>query len=426
MLKIHKNKKYFCDGSQPFFWLGDTAWLLLQKLSLEETEFYFKNRSDRCYNVIQAVLAHNKNIDSEDEKLKIDFNRPEASGEYWAKAEAVIGLAAQYGINMAYLPVWGSMVKKGYLNIDNVAVYAEFLAKRFGKFENLIWILGGDIRGSVGNDVWNIMGRTLKKYCPQHLISFHPFGRTCSGMWFNDSEWLDFNMFQSGHRAYDQASLGAWDDNKNTEEFFGEDNWRYVQRELDRDVVRPVIDGEPSYEHIHQGLHAFDRPLWSAKDVRRYAYWSVFEGAAGHTYGSNAVMQFYSQGDTEKSYDAQEYWQEAINLPGGAHMRHLYTLMTSLDFCGGSHDDNVVSNDGFEKYDRITAFSGAGYILVYNYSGRAFSLTSPLLKTYTAQWFDPTKGSYTDADISPGRKIYPPKNADGETDMLLVLKTAIV
>jgi hypothetical protein len=27
--------------------------------------------------------------------------------------------------------------------------------------------------------------------------------------------------------------------------------------------------------------------------VRRYAYWSVFAGSCGHTYGHNAIMQFY-------------------------------------------------------------------------------------------------------------------------------------
>lgn len=108
-------------------------------------------------------------------------------------------------------------------------------------------------------------------------------------------------MFQSGHRRYDQSSLGFWDDNNVSEDFYGEDNWRYVRRELARTPLRPVLDGEPSYENIPQGLHDFSQPLWKARDVRRYAYWSVFEGACGHTYGDNAIMQFYRE--TTKTQD---------------------------------------------------------------------------------------------------------------------------
>ena len=53
--------------------------------------------------------------------------------------------------------------------------------------------------------------------------------------------------------------------------------------------VKPVLDGEPSYEGIPHGLHDTTLPRWKAKDVRRYGYWSVFAGAADYTYGDNAV-----------------------------------------------------------------------------------------------------------------------------------------
>ena len=40
--------------------------------------------------------------------------------------------------------------------------------------------------------------------------------------------------------------------------------------------MKPVLDGEPSYENIPQGLHHGTEPRGTAADVRRYAYWSVF------------------------------------------------------------------------------------------------------------------------------------------------------
>ncbi|HIV85290.1 MAG TPA: glycoside hydrolase family 140 protein [Candidatus Monoglobus merdigallinarum] len=423
MLTTVKNSKNLwssqSDGTlTPFFWLGDTAWLMLQKLSLQEIEEYFKNRAARSFNVIQAVLMHNKNVASSADDIYVDLNSPQDSGAYWQKAETVLRIAEKHGLYIAFLPVWGSMVKKGYLTAVNAEQYAAFLAERFGKFKNLIWVLGGDIRGHMGFDIWDIMGRTLKKLCPARLITFHPFGRTSSAMWFHDKEWLDFNMFQSGHRRYDQYSLGEWDDNKESEDFYAEDNWKYVRRELMREPMKPVLDGEPSYENIPQGLHDFTQPFWQAKDVRRYAYWSVFEGACGHTYGCNSVFQFYSPGDTDGGYNVQEYWTEGIQLPGAMHMKHLYSLITSVDFAGGSHDDALVSNDGFEKHDRITAFTGESFALIYNYSGREFTINRDL--SGTAQWFDPTSGEFSPAQLNG--VIRPPRNSAGETDMVLVIK----
>lgn len=426
MLKTVKNSNYLYevrDGkTSPFFWLGDTAWLLLQKLSLADAEVYFENRSERRYNVVQAVLAHDENF--EDGGVCVDFDSPDGAEEYWDKAEAVTALAEKYGIYMAWLPVWGSMVKKGYLNERNAGSYAGFLAKRLGGHENVIWVMGGDIRGSVGFDVWNTMGSVLRRETPDKLITFHPFGRTCSADWFSETDLLDFNMFQSGHRRYDQASLGAWDDNKENENFCGEDNWRYVERCLSMPNPKPTLDGEPSYEHIHQGLHNFTQPLWKAADVRRYAYWSVFQGACGHTYGCNSVMQFYSPGDKSCSYDAKEYWTEGIKLPGGEQMKYLIELMTSVDFSAGRHNDELVSNEGFGRYDRVTAFSGGSFAYIYNFSGRGFRVNLGALefKPREAVWFDPSSGVYTETDVDFGGIIAPPRCSDGGSDMVLTLK----
>jgi hypothetical protein len=95
-------------------------------------------------------------------------------------------------------------------------------------------------------------------------------------------------MFQSGHRRYDQddSELG-----------YGQDNWKYVRDDYSLVPVKPTIDGEPSYEGIPQGLHDPAEPYWNENDVRRYAYWSVFAGGFGFTYGNNAVMQMNKPGD---------------------------------------------------------------------------------------------------------------------------------
>jgi hypothetical protein len=49
-------------------------------------------------------------------------------------------------------------------------------------------------------------------------VGNHPFGRTQSSGWFHQENWLDFNMFQSGHRDYAQ-------DINQADLRYGEDNW---------------------------------------------------------------------------------------------------------------------------------------------------------------------------------------------------------
>ena len=201
-----------------------------------------------------------------------------------------------------------------------------------------------------------------------------------SRLW-NDREWLDFNMFQSGHRRYGQrGGDGDYTIRDNTEE----DNWRYVAmsfgdkqeqiagREV-RGPQKPVIDGEPSYEDIPQGLHDFSAPRWQDYDVRRYAYWAVFAGCFGHTYGHNSIMQFMRPG-VLGSFGAKKAWWDALEDPGYKQMKHLKRLMTSVPFTEGQCDQTVIASPNGERYDRIIATRGQDYLMVYNYSGRPMTL----------------------------------------------------
>lgn len=71
-----------------------------------------------------------------------------------------------------------------------------------------------------------------------HLMTFHPFGRTLSAEWFNDAPWLDFNMFQSGHRRYGQSK----DDKKTLlPQGTEEDNWRDVEHSLAQKPLRRLL-----------------------------------------------------------------------------------------------------------------------------------------------------------------------------------------
>ena len=438
-LHITENNRYLAHGDTPFFWLGDTAWLLFEKLNQEQSYRYLKNRAHMGFTVIQATLVHNlvnkadgtNNTPTNPNNTCLaleegDFARPNLNGDYWNHIDGVVTMAENLGLMMALLPAWGDLVRSGHLNEQNAAQYGKFLAKRFGTRPNVIWLIGGDIRGSEGLAVFHTLASTIKKYAPDQLMGYHPFGRTSSSQWFKDAQWLDFNMFQSGHRRYDQASLGSWDDNAEKEGWFGEDNWKYVQQDYESDLNRPTLDGEPSYEQIPHGLHDPRQPYWQDYDVRRFAWWSVLQGACGHTYGHNAIMQFHQQGETEGSFGVISYWDDAIHAPGAAQMTYLSKLMCSLDFTKGKQAQHLLMTH-LEKHARIAAFSGTDFALFYSYTGYRFGIHLPLLHWDKADawWFDPALGveSYIGIlDCCHPEFFLPPKKPSGQNDWVLLLR----
>lgn len=428
-LRVSDNKRYLKNGDVPFFWLGDTAWLLMQKCSREEAYTYLKNRKDKGYTVIQAVLVHSV-PETEDSSSLAKVKKDVFSPEYWKHCDEVISMAEELGLYMALLPAWGALVKNHVLTAENVKEYADFLGKRYQERPNIVWLLGGDVRGNEGPDVFDTEGWVLKSWNPDRLIGYHPFGRTSSSLWFHDKEWLDFDMFQSGHRRYDQVTLGQWDDNAAREGFFGEDNWRYVERDLNCSPAKPTVDGEPSYEGIPQGLHDSTQPYWQAHDVRRYAYWSVFAGAMGHTYGSNAVMQFYDDPSEPGSYGVREVWQEAIHHSGAGQMKYLKELMESVDYQQGRPRQELLVSDQGEKYNRISVFGGKDYLFVYDYSGRPFDIELwPLEgRRIQAYWLNPADGIYSFAEAFQAggvKHCTPPHRYEDGNDWVLVFKADV-
>lgn len=424
-LRVSGNGRYLMNGEEPFFWLGDTAWLLFQKCTLEEAYIYLKNRKDKGYNVIQAVLIHTMAdmAPMGGNGMRLDVE----TEDYWNHCDAIISMAADLGLYMALLPSWGSLVKLGIITEENVERYGTFLADRYHDMPNVLWLLGGDIRGDDGLQVYRRLGTLLKQKNPSQLVGFHPFGRTSSSLWFHDEPWLDFNMYQSGHRRYDQVSLGEWDDNNKKETFFGEDNWRYVNRDHSHVLMKPTVDGEPSYEGIPQGLHDPSQPFWQACDARRYAYWSVFQGAMGHTYGNNAIMQFYNNKSVPGSYGVRELWSEALHHEGAGQMKHLACLMNSVDFINGRPAEELLASGQKEKYERISVFAGPGYILCYAYLGKAFTLD---LSSYEgmfleASWMDPVSGVFSyfgDVKAAGTVEFQPPRKPEGVSDWVLSLR----
>ncbi|WP_052508067.1 glycoside hydrolase family 140 protein [Sphingomonas hengshuiensis] len=430
-LTVSANGHYLEAGGKPFFWMGDTGWLLLSRLDRDETERYLATRARQGFNVVQVMILHTPQmasrtgaaalIDGDPARPRVTPGAdPQRPGEYdyWDHLDWVIERAQAHGLYLALVPAWGSLVEGKQLNERSAPAYGRFLAERYRGRPNLVWLNGGDTRADTSTIVWESLGSTIKAIDPRHLMTFHPIGRTDSAWQFHEAPWLDFNMVQSGHRSYAQEGPSVR----------SEDNWRYIAEDWARLPTKPVIDGEPSYENIPHGLHEADAPRWRAADARRYAWWAVMAGAFGHSYGENSVMQMLVPGTYKPRFEADQRWDAALEAPGANQMRHLRALIEARPMLERVPDPTLILDNGV-RYDRVLASRGRGYAFAYSYSGRAFTMRLGAIagRRVVARWYSPRDGSVVviGSFANRGERRFDPPGAAGPgQDWVLVLDDA--
>src|SRR5690606_8891336 len=100
-LQISENNRYLTDANgKPFFWLGDTGWLLFSKLTKEEAETYLVDRRNKGFNVIQVMLLHTlkaTNVYGDSALHNSDVSTPNVQGRaisegwgYWELVDHVV------------------------------------------------------------------------------------------------------------------------------------------------------------------------------------------------------------------------------------------------------------------------------------------------------------------------------------------------
>lgn len=400
-LMVSSNNRYLqFENGRPFFWLGDTGWLVPQHLDRSEVEYYFNKCRRAGYNMVQiqvmdAVPSYNI-YGQQSLPYGWDFSKadPEGVYSYWDHLDYIVRKAEQNGIYIGMVAIWGSQVQAGNINAEQAKAYGKFLAERYKNNPNIIWIIGGDIQGNIHPEVWDALATSIKSIDNKHLMTFHPRGRYTSAKWWSKASWMDFHTFQSGHRKYGQR-MGNKD--YPIPDSAEEDNWMYVDSTWAYKPIKPVLDDEPSYEDIPKGLHDANEARWQDYDVRRYAYWSVFAGSCGHTYGHNAIMQMLKPGyPTGYGSDGTvKSWYQALEDPGYNQMQYITDLMLSFPYFERVPDQSIIVGKNGVKYDRLIATRGKDYMLIYNYNSNVMKIDLRKIsgKKKLLWWFNPSDGA---------------------------------
>jgi hypothetical protein len=428
-LNVSENKRFLIkeDGS-PFFWLGDTAWELFHRLDREEAELYLQNRAERNFTVIQAVAiaefegvrtgnAYDRRPFLQNSAGEYDPTLPDLSEEgiydYWQHVDYIVDKAAELGLYIGFLPTWGDKYNqlwgKGpvFFNGENAKIYGKWLGERYKDKPNIIWILGGDrpLTKRVHFEVIGAMAQGIKEGDGgRHLITFHPMGGHSSSHHVHDEHWLDFNMIQSGHGSLNK------------------DNYKMISDDCAKVPVKPTLDGEPCYED-HPISFKAENGYFDAVDVRKAAYWAVFAGGFGHTYGHHSIWSMTTE---PKDYFIM-HWKEAILRPGAEQMQHVRTLIESRPFLDRFPDQSLIV-DNYPGANHMQACRGNDYAFIYSPCGINFKVKMGIITgdKVKAHWYDPRLGkSQVIGDFdNDGEISFTPPSSGRTDDWVLILDDA--
>ena len=386
-LAISANGRYFVDqNGKPFFYLGDTCWLLFQRLNREELDEYLKDRAAKGFTVIQAYVLRglgkqhpdgNSSLLDATPLLDRDPTRP--NEEFFKNVDYVVNRANELGLVMGLVTA-----KSWHVNEHPERVFDEKNAYTFGRFlgeryrnNAVLWFPGGDSPPGKDEAVWVAMAKGLKDGSGhRHLVCYHGQGSTSSSMWFHTADWLDFNSIQSGHH-------------------FGSDSYAFVSKDYALTPAKPTVDMEPAYENHPTGAN---KPRIDAHKVRSQAYSAMLAGAAGHGYGALDLFYFYKDADGPFPKNGFQHWRSAMAYEGSRQVGLMRRLFEQRPWYKMIPDQSAIASEQGEGTQRLVAAraENGSFVIAYTPRGEPVRIHMNTLhgSSVKAQWYDPRDGTW--------------------------------
>ena len=387
-LKISENKRYFVtQQGKPFLYHADTGWQIFTRLTTVEATEYLAFRKSQGFNTIQATLATAPEHVSRDGQKPfhgdVDFSRPNES--YHDHIAKIIQIADSLGLLVVMSQPWLGCCMDGFGNspekpiqkngVEKNRSYGKYLGKKFSKFKNLFWIMGGD--NDPKGDRLNLVAfaEGLYEAAPKtQLITYHASAPHSSTDLFQYSPWLGFSFIYT-----------YWREKPN--DWVVHDLLPHVYeaalREWSKSDIMPFVLGESQYE----GSGVVGNDMGTSQMVRRQAYWTMLCGGAGHSYGSDI-------------WNFPKNWREIMRYQGATQMGHFIKFFEQIPWWTLVPDTRhlaVVSGYGdFTKPDFVTTAVSSDKKLMVSYLPQIQSVYVDFNylsgTNFECTWFNPATG----------------------------------
>lgn len=436
---VSANGRYLVDQyANPFLLVGASD-STITNISVVDMQFMMRTRSAQGFNFQLVSPIANQSYDSatgtpdwatfdgvvpffKTDGVTLgtgpaDYDVTQPNPVFWARIDSLFQAARQYGVTLlvtilgeaAYQTSTGFYAAQGSTKL---ATYATWFANRYAAFTyHHLW----------GFDHFTVSGMsyaTSDPFITTMLNAVRAANPRClhtiennDGLWTVNTANLDLTS--------DDASWGMGTGSPKMDF-----NWMYDARDNSPDTVRaynlgtaaPVFFGEGLFDSASPGKNT-----WSNLLNRKYLYFPVINGGCGSFYGHD-TMWHYGTG-----------WQTAIlSATPIAHIGVWKAFMTSIKWWTLVPDSTAVFVSTGNSYSAGTSGTNAAVSadgsLGLAYLPANASVTVAMTKmraTVTAQWFDPTNGTYTSigsfANTGTHAFTSSTNNAGGDPDWVLVL-----
>lgn len=385
-LRISADRRRLVDlDGRPFLVQGDAAWSIIANLSLDEAIRYLDDRQAKGFNtVLVNLIEHLFSKDPpRDRAGREPFLTPgdmsTPNDAYFDAAERVLDACAQRDILVILAPCYigyrqdrgpavSSHLDGWYDEIvatgpDGCRRYGEYLGRRFGRFANIMWTIGGDWHPEASRAGLDAIAAGIRSAGVANLFTAHPHPEFSPIESFAGSDWLDVNVTYTYGIVHQELI----------------NDWR-------RSPAWPFFLIESTYEGEHNA---------SELQIRRQAWWSVLCGGNGHVMGNHPIWLFW------------DGWEAALDLPASVAMARWGAFFRSIRWWDLHPDlDRALLAGGLGEsrgLDRATAaISGDRRLaVVYTPSRRPLevlpgALDGPAVRT---TWFNPASGSTVEGGV---------------------------
>jgi hypothetical protein len=383
-LRISPDRRRILDADgAPFLIQGDAAWSLITNLTYDEALRYLDDRREKGFNTVLVNLI--EHLFSKDPPRDVAGREPfttpgdlsTPNDAYFDAAERVLEACRERGLLVVLAPTYiGYRHDRGagmsrhmdgwYDEIvatapDGCRRYGEYLGRRFGAFENIMWCVGGDWHPEDARPGLDAAAAGIRSAAVRNLFTAHVHPENSPIESFDGSDWLDVNNTYT----YGIVHLEMLRD------------WR-------RDPPWPFFLIESTYEGEHNA---------SELQIRRQAWWSILCGANGHIMGNHPIWLFWTG------------WQDALDMPGSVAMARWGGFFRELRWAELVPDaEQRVLTGGFGEargLDRATAAVTADgrLAVIYTPSCRPLEVQLGAFAGSIArlQWFEPASGRRLEA-----------------------------
>lgn len=413
-LRVAENHRYLEDAAgRPFLITGDTAWSLIGDLSREDAEKYLADRQRRGFNTILVNLIEHRfsrNAPRNFYKrapfdVNAAFSKP--NDAYFDDADWILQRARERGFLVLLTPAYMGVNGEGEgwfkemtaAGPDAVKSYGRYLGQRLQKYNNIIWVQGGDF-DPPDRILANALAEGIAETDPDALQTFHASRDTDVALNWKGAPWLDLDTI------YTYGDVAA------------------------KSLIR-YITGSVSPFFLIEGIYEGEQGA-TEQTVRSIAYSAILSGACGQIFGNNPIWHFYGPGVREQFMS----WPEALSSRGSQSMTHLKEFFNGIDWWKLEPEQGkllVAQAETAQGYAIGSRSPDGSLAVIYLFGRHSVELNKNALSPSLtgARWFDPASGKYTvavqkKADQVDTVKFETPRkrNSADNVDWVLVLSDA--